>query len=89
LRLLCDAHLLDLPPLPDVMRLLRTLIMGGVMLIPGILLGFVIWYLAGGEAVTEPVETIICNGIPMLSVISGLVFGWMTGEAYSVKMDSN
>jgi len=89
LRLLCDAHLLDLPPLPNVMRLLRTLIMGGVMLIPGILLGFVIWYLAGGEAVTEPVETIICNGIPMLSVISGLVFGWMTGEAYSVKMDSN
>ncbi|MDB2322533.1 hypothetical protein N9V20_01180 [Candidatus Poseidoniales archaeon] len=71
------------------MRLLRTLIMGGVMLIPGILLGFVIWYLAGGEAVTEPVETIICNGIPMLSVISGFVFGWMTGEAYSVKMDSN
>ena len=71
------------------MRMLRTLIMGGVMLIPGILLGFVIWYLAGGEAVTEPVESIVCNGIPMLSVISGLLFGWKTGEAYSIKMDPN
>ena len=69
------------------MRLLRTLIMGGVMLIPGFLLGFVIWYIAGGEAVTEPVESIVCNGIPLLSVTLGLVFGWATGEAYSVKID--
>jgi hypothetical protein len=70
------------------MRLLRTLIMGGIMLIPGLLLGFVVWYLAGGEAVTEPIESLVCNGIPLFSVTLGLVFGWVTGEAYSVKIEA-
>ena len=68
------------------MRLLRTLIMGGTMLIPGLLLGFLVWYIAG-QPQTEPMESLICNGIPMLSVTFGLAFGWITGEAYSVKME--
>lgn len=70
------------------MRLLRTLIMGATMLIPGLLLGFLIWYIAG-EPTSEPMESLICNGIPLLSVSFGLVFGWVTGEAYSVKMEPN
>jgi hypothetical protein len=79
-------HLHDTPRAGDGMRLLRTLIMGGVMLIPGLLLAMLIWYFA--EPVTEPMESIICNGIPLLSVSLGLLFGWKTGEAYSVKMES-
>ena len=67
------------------MRLLRTLIIGGVMLIPGLLLAMLVWYLAG-QPVTEPMESLICNGIPLLSVSIGLLFGWKTGEAYAVKM---
>ncbi len=81
-----NAHLLDSPPFALPMRLLRTLIMGGTMLIPGLLLGFLVWYIAG-QPTTEPMETLICNGIPLFSVTLGLAFGWMTGEAYSVKMD--
>ena len=69
------------------MRLLRTLVLGGVMLIPGLLLTMLIWYLAG-QPTTEPMESLICNGIPLLSVTLGLVFGWKTGEAYSVEIES-
>jgi len=69
------------------MRLLRTLIMGGIMLIPGLLLSMLIWYILG-QPNTEPMESLICNGIPLLSVSLGLFFGWKTGEAYSVKMES-
>ena len=69
------------------MRLLRTLVLGGVMLIPGLLLTMLIWYLAG-QPTTEPMESLICNGIPLLSVTLGLVFGWKTGEAYSVQIES-
>ena len=69
------------------MRLLRTLIMGGVMLIPGLLLAMIVWYIMGQPS-TEPMESLICNGIPLLSVSLGLFFGWVTGEAYSVKMEA-
>ena len=69
------------------MRLLRTLIIGGVMLIPGLLLSMLLWYTLG-QPNTEPMESLICNGIPLLSVSMGLFFGWKTGEAYSVKMES-
>ena len=66
------------------MRLLRTLIMGSVMLIPGLLLSMLLWYILG-QPNTEPMESLICNGIPLLSISLGLFFGWKTGEAYSVK----
>tara|TARA_B100000767_G_C19768173_1_gene538657 strand:+ start:3438 stop:3647 length:210 start_codon:yes stop_codon:yes gene_type:complete len=69
------------------MRLLRTLIIGGVMLIPGLLLAMLAWYLTG-QPTTEPMESLICNGIPLTSVSIGLFFGWKTGEAYSVKVES-
>jgi len=69
------------------MRLLRTLVFGGVILIPSLLLTLLIWYLAGQPA-TEPMESLICYGIPLLSITLGLVFGWKTGEAYSVKIES-
>ncbi len=69
------------------MRLLRTLIMGGVMMIPGLLLAMLIWYLAG-QPVTEPMESLICNGIPLLSVFLGLLFGWKTGEEYDIRIES-
>ena len=69
------------------MRLLRTLIMGSVMLIHGLLLSMLLWYILG-QPNTEPMESLICNGIPLLSISLGLFFGWKTGEAYSVKMES-
>ena len=38
-------------------------------------------YIAGKPS-TEPLETIICNVIPMTSIALGLVFGWLTGGEY-------
>lgn len=57
------------------------------MLIPGLLLAMIVWYIMGQPS-TEPMESLICNGIPLLSVSLGLFFGWVTGEAYSVQMES-
>ena len=49
------------------MRTLRTIIMGSMMVIPGLVLGLLIWYIAGRPE-SEPLETLICNGIPLLSI---------------------
>ena len=64
------------------MRLTRTLIIGGLMVIPSLFLTLLVWYLLG-KPDTEPLETIVCNGIPLLSVGSGLFFGWVTGSEYA------
>tara|TARA_B100000927_G_scaffold166905_1_gene134529 strand:+ start:45 stop:242 length:198 start_codon:yes stop_codon:yes gene_type:complete len=63
------------------MRTLRTAIMGVSMALPGMFLALIIWYIAG-KPNTEPLETIICNVIPMTSIALGLVFGWLTGGEY-------
>ena len=63
------------------MRTLRTVIMRFSMALPGMFLALIIWYIAGKPS-TEPLETIICNVIPMTSIALGLVFGWLTGGEY-------
>ena len=55
--------------------------MGFSMALPGMFLALIIWYIAGKPS-TEPLETIICNVIPMSSIALGLVFGWLTGGEY-------
>ena len=62
------------------MRVLRTLIIGAMMVLPGMFLALLVWYLAGGYSVTEPLETLICNGIPLTSIVLGLFFAWKSGE---------
>ncbi len=68
------------------MRMLRTLILGAVMVLPGMLLAYLVWMMAGNPT-TEPLESLICNGIPLASIGLGLFFGWMSGEEYSVPME--
>ena len=63
------------------MRTLRTVIMGASMVLPGMFLALILWYILG-KPNTEPIETIICNVIPLTSIGLGLVFGWMTGGEY-------
>ena len=48
------------------MRTLRTVIMGSMMIFPGLLLALIVWYVAG-KPEAEPWETLICNGIPSVS----------------------
>ena len=55
--------------------------MGFSMALPGMFLALIIWYIAGKPS-TEPLETIICNVIPMTSIALGLVVGWLTGGEY-------
>ena len=55
--------------------------MGFSMALQGMFLALIIWYIAGKPS-TEPLETIICNVIPMTSIALGLVFGWLTGGEY-------
>tara|TARA_B100000927_G_C16470448_1_gene471339 strand:+ start:241 stop:438 length:198 start_codon:yes stop_codon:yes gene_type:complete len=63
------------------MRTLRTAIMGVSMALPGMFLALIIWWIAG-KPNTEPLETLICNVIPMISIALGIVFGWLTGGEY-------
>ena len=63
------------------MRTLRTIIMGATMALPGLFLGLLIWIIAG-EPDTEPLETLICNVIPLTSIGLGLFVGWKTGGEY-------
>lgn len=56
--------------------------MGGMMALPGLFLALLIWYIAG-KPITEPLESIICNVIPLTSVGLGLLFGWKTGGEYA------
>jgi|DEB0MinimDraft_3_1074331.scaffolds.fasta_scaffold03172_4 hypothetical protein len=80
------THILESSTRGLAMRTLRTLIMGGVMFIPGMFLGLVVWYIAGKPS-TEPLETLICNGIPLVSISLGLFFGWATGEEYGIRVE--
>ena len=68
------------------MRMLRTLIIGAMMVLPGMFLGYLVWILAGLPN-TEPLESLICNGIPLTSIGLGLFFGWKSGEEYSIKIE--
>ena len=68
------------------MRTLRTIIMGSMKIIPGLVLGLLVWYLTGRPE-SEPLETLICNGIPLISIGLGLYFGWQTGEEYSATYE--
>lgn len=68
------------------MRVLRTLIIGAIMVLPGMILGYLVWILAGNPT-TEPMESLICNGIPLTSIVLGLFFAWKSGEEYSIKIE--
>jgi len=67
------------------MRLTRTLVMGSLMVIPGLFLGLLIWILSGQPEDGESplIEMLACNAIPLASIFSGLFFGWVTGSEYA------
>ena len=67
------------------MRLTRTLIMGTLMVSPGLFLGLLLWILIGQPQDGESpiIEALVCNAIPLASITSGLFFGWVTGSEYA------
>ena len=63
------------------MRLTRTLIMGALMVIPGLFLGLLLWILVGqpSDGQSPIVEALVCNAIPLASIFSGLFFATFSG----------
>ncbi|DAC06958.1 MAG TPA: hypothetical protein D7H88_06860, partial [Candidatus Poseidoniales archaeon] len=60
------AHLLDSPLLRETMRTLRTIIMGSMMIIPGLVLGLIVWYILGAPMDNgNPRVILACNVIPL------------------------
>ena len=68
------------------MRVLRTLIIGAMMVLPGMFLALLVWYLAGGYSVTEPLETLICNGIPLTSIVLVFPLACVTVSLTSISL---
>ena len=82
------AHLLDSPLRGKAMRTLRTIIMGSMMIIPGLVLGLIVWYILGKPMDNgSPGVILACNAIPLASVLAGIYFGWQTGEEYSATYE--
>jgi|TARA_B100001996_G_scaffold69407_1_gene50713 hypothetical protein len=55
------------------------------MVIPGLFLGLLVWYLLGQPQDGESplIEIFACNLIPLASIGSGIFFGWVTGSEYA------
>jgi hypothetical protein len=55
------------------------------MVIPGLFLGLLVWYLLGQpqDGESQLIEIFACNLIPLASIGSGLFFGWVTGSEYA------
>ncbi len=82
------AHLLDSPLRGSSMRTLRTIIMGSMMILPGLVLGLIVWYILGKPMDNgSPGVILACNAIPLASVLAGIYFGWQTGEEYSATYE--
>ena len=82
------AHLLDSPLGGRPMRTLRSVIMGSMMILPGLVLGLIVWYILGKPMDNgSPGVILACNAIPLASVLAGIYFGWQTGEEYSATYE--
>ena len=55
------------------MRTLRTIIMGSMMIIPGLVRGLIVWYILGKPMDNgSPGVIFACNAIPLASVLAGI-----------------
>ena len=63
------------------MRTVSALSFAGVLAIPGMLVGLLVWYLIGQPSGTwNPVVVFACNLIPLGSIIGGFIIGWRSGR---------
>ena len=70
------------------MRTLRTIIMGSMMIIPGLVLGLIVWYILGAPMDNgNPRGILACNVIPLAAALAGIYFGWQTGEEDSATYE--
>jgi len=63
------------------MRTVSALSFAGVLAIPGMLLGLMVWYLIGQPSGTwNPGVVFACNLIPLGSIVGGFIIGWRSGR---------
>ena len=68
------------------MRILRSLVIGGLCIFPSALIGLTIWYLLGSSFDTSSISVITtCNLIPLGGVCIGFWISWKNGEAYALS----
>ena len=66
------------------MRLLRSLVIGGLCIFPSALLGLIIWYSLGSSFDNTSFSVILaCNVIPLGGVFVGFWISWKNGGEYS------
>ena len=68
------------------MRLLRSLVIGGLCIFPSALIGLTLWYLLGSSFDNYSASVIItCNLIPIGGVFIGFWISWKNGEEYALS----
>lgn len=65
----------------SLMRTVSALAFAGVLAIPGMLVGLMLWYLLGQPEGTWNLGVVFaCNVVPLGSVLVGAVLGWRAGQ---------
>ena len=63
------------------MRTVSALAFAGVLALPGMLVGLMLWYLLGQpEGTWNPGVVLACNLVPLGSIAVGAVLGWRAGQ---------
>lgn len=63
------------------MRTISALAFAGVLAIPGMIVGLMLWYLLGQpEGTWHPGVVVACNIVPLGSMLAGAVIGWRSGQ---------
>ena len=63
----------------DNMKLIRSIIIGIMFFISGCIIGVILWYLMGAKDDAYNWSFYVwfpCNVIPLVSLISGIIYGW-------------
>ena len=71
----------------ELMRFLRSLIIGLLSIFPGTIVGYIGWLATGASEDTYALEVMFfCNVIPFGFVVVGFIWSWINGQEYSVKI---
>jgi len=71
----------------ELMRFLRSLIIGLLSIFPGTILGYLGWLATGASNDNySPGVIFFCNVVPFGFVIIGFLWAWASGEEYGVKI---
>ena len=69
----------------DLMRFLRSLIIGLLSMFPGTIIGYLGWLATGSSKDNYSLEVVFfCNLIPFGFIVLGFIWSWKNGAEYAV-----